>query len=89
MPQVYRWPVHAMEEAVNGAWETLHYDIEVFCVVQCGMLCYSASSSLNSDLVNAGSNLLHFPISGDGTPPRSSFLEAQELIMVQWMPGWV
>ena len=54
--------MNSILEAVNGAWEVLlqvckvaeafNYDIEVPCVVQWRMWCYSAPTSLNNDLLN-------------------------------------
>ena len=86
----------------NVDWRPSAYDIEVPCVVLWRMLRCTALTSLNNDspnhvvtieksdkVVNMAIETSIICLFWRRHPPRSSFLEAQKLIMVQCITGWV
>ena len=91
----------SMELQGSHTMKSLHYDTEVPCVMQWGLLWYSAPSHLNEILIKGGaSQTCHdktvrkatetsftFPFE-EWHMPRTTFLETQKKMMLQCVQGW-
>ena len=85
----------------RGQMKSLHYDIEVPCIVQWALLRYSAPSHLNNILVKDGVfQTCHEKtikkamersftcLFGNGHTPRFTFLVTRRWMMVHCLQGW-